>query len=256
MRQIVVRLGRESWWLAALLLALAIFATAEARAEDAAERTYENRLTRLVNPPPLLADHPEFVEPVHEIAALRSAAVGRRSGGRSARAGLAIFVQRPRHHRNAQPAGSRPHGPDHGASLGRRRRPGLAHSRAGRRGRLLHAGKKSSGRPAHARSDQPAAQVAARQGGAGDVQPAGQRRSDSQEDVSLVHVAPRRSGPPPRGRGTGRQAQRLRLPGRDRAAATEALGRQAGDRLFPAVQRPRRPARGSTTPASGTCRFR
>jgi hypothetical protein len=29
-------------------------------------RTYENRLTRLVNPKPLLADHPEFVEPVHE----------------------------------------------------------------------------------------------------------------------------------------------------------------------------------------------
>jgi nicotinamidase-related amidase len=29
-------------------------------------RTYENRLTRLANPQPLLADHPEFVEPVHE----------------------------------------------------------------------------------------------------------------------------------------------------------------------------------------------
>jgi len=29
-------------------------------------RTYENRLTRLVDPPPLLADYPEFVEPVRE----------------------------------------------------------------------------------------------------------------------------------------------------------------------------------------------
>ncbi len=29
-------------------------------------RLYENRLTRLVDPPPLLADHPEFVEPVRE----------------------------------------------------------------------------------------------------------------------------------------------------------------------------------------------
>jgi nicotinamidase-related amidase len=32
------------------------------------ERTYENRLTRLENPPPLLADYPEFVEPVRETA--------------------------------------------------------------------------------------------------------------------------------------------------------------------------------------------
>lgn len=31
-----------------------------------ATRTYENRLTRLVDPPPLLADYPEFVEPVRE----------------------------------------------------------------------------------------------------------------------------------------------------------------------------------------------
>lgn len=31
-----------------------------------AQRVYENRLIRLENPPPLLADHPEFVEPVRE----------------------------------------------------------------------------------------------------------------------------------------------------------------------------------------------
>lgn len=31
-------------------------------------RTYENRLTRLENPLPLLADYPEFVEPVRELA--------------------------------------------------------------------------------------------------------------------------------------------------------------------------------------------
>jgi nicotinamidase-related amidase len=35
-------------------------------AEETGERTYENRLTRLQNPKPLLADHPEFIEPVHE----------------------------------------------------------------------------------------------------------------------------------------------------------------------------------------------
>src|SRR5438552_435002 len=36
-------------------------------AEPAKTRTYENRLTRLVDPKPLLADHPEFVEPVREL---------------------------------------------------------------------------------------------------------------------------------------------------------------------------------------------
>jgi nicotinamidase-related amidase len=37
-----------------------------ARAEDRPQRVYENRLTRIENPRPLLADHPEFVEPVRE----------------------------------------------------------------------------------------------------------------------------------------------------------------------------------------------
>src|SRR5580765_3316509 len=36
-------------------------------AEDAGSRVYENRLTLLANPPPLLADYPEFVEPVREL---------------------------------------------------------------------------------------------------------------------------------------------------------------------------------------------
>ena len=37
-----------------------------ARAEDRPARVYENRLTRIAKPQPLLADHPEFVEPVCE----------------------------------------------------------------------------------------------------------------------------------------------------------------------------------------------
>ena len=36
-------------------------------AEDANSRVYENRLTLLENPPPLLDDFPEFVEPVREL---------------------------------------------------------------------------------------------------------------------------------------------------------------------------------------------
>src|SRR5688572_17627557 len=30
-------------------------------------RSYDNRLTKLVDPKPLLADHPEFIEPVREL---------------------------------------------------------------------------------------------------------------------------------------------------------------------------------------------
>jgi hypothetical protein len=36
--------------------------------EKSSQRTYENRLTPLANPQPLLADHPEFVEPIRETA--------------------------------------------------------------------------------------------------------------------------------------------------------------------------------------------
>lgn len=44
-------------------VALGLFASIGLAAEP---RVYENRLTRLADPKPLLADHPEFVQPVHE----------------------------------------------------------------------------------------------------------------------------------------------------------------------------------------------
>ena len=40
--------------------------TEEPPARQTATRDYENRLTRLVAPAPLLADHPEFIEPIRE----------------------------------------------------------------------------------------------------------------------------------------------------------------------------------------------
>jgi hypothetical protein len=52
------------------VLLLLAFAGAVAPSATAADKTgsreYENRLTRLSDPPALLADYPEFVEPVRE----------------------------------------------------------------------------------------------------------------------------------------------------------------------------------------------
>ena len=50
----------------AAVVAAGLAAPAQAAENEPAMRTYENRLTRLVDPPPLLADYPEFVEPVRE----------------------------------------------------------------------------------------------------------------------------------------------------------------------------------------------
>ena len=54
---------RSSWPTVMLCL---IWAAAPVGAEEPTARTYENQLTRITDPRPLLADHPEFVEPVHE----------------------------------------------------------------------------------------------------------------------------------------------------------------------------------------------
>ncbi len=56
--------GRLASW--SVALALVTLAACAAKADEPAARTYENRLTRLSDPKPLLADHPEFVEPVRE----------------------------------------------------------------------------------------------------------------------------------------------------------------------------------------------
>lgn len=43
------------------------WAQGQESAAQPARRTYQNRLTPLVNPQPLLADHPEFVQPIREL---------------------------------------------------------------------------------------------------------------------------------------------------------------------------------------------
>jgi nicotinamidase-related amidase len=49
-------------------VSLSLAAAPLCAAEPAASRTYENRLTPIADPKPLLADHPEYVEPVREEA--------------------------------------------------------------------------------------------------------------------------------------------------------------------------------------------
>lgn len=53
--------------LSLLVIDLALFAVARAD-EPAQSRTYENRLVPITSPRPILADHPEFVEPITETA--------------------------------------------------------------------------------------------------------------------------------------------------------------------------------------------
>ena len=49
------------WMLLVLAIALLL-----ASAQQAAQRTYENKLTPIKDPKPLLADYPQWVEPVRE----------------------------------------------------------------------------------------------------------------------------------------------------------------------------------------------
>src|SRR5690554_6085705 len=54
---------------AALALAcLAIFAGAAPEEPTGATRSYENRLTPIADPKPILADHPQYVAPIEETA--------------------------------------------------------------------------------------------------------------------------------------------------------------------------------------------
>src|SRR4051794_11070696 len=53
------------WLLAAAIATLAVTGL---RAQESKGKVYENRLTPLRDPKPILADHPEFVEPVREAA--------------------------------------------------------------------------------------------------------------------------------------------------------------------------------------------
>lgn len=60
----MIRKKMSPWW-AVAIVALAL--RSEVSAQESPPRIYENRLTPLVNAEPLLADYPEFIEPVREL---------------------------------------------------------------------------------------------------------------------------------------------------------------------------------------------
>src|SRR5262245_9464338 len=61
-------LPARAGWVCPVLASLALGCPAGLGAEPTGSRAYENRLTPIANPAPLLADHPEFVEPIRETA--------------------------------------------------------------------------------------------------------------------------------------------------------------------------------------------
>jgi hypothetical protein len=82
------------------MLAALLAAGAPAIAQDPPARPlrlYENRLQRITHPKPLLADFPEYFEPIIEQAHFEAPAIVTDDGG-FACPGLAILLQRSRHH--------------------------------------------------------------------------------------------------------------------------------------------------------------
>jgi hypothetical protein len=65
---------RKLAW-AVLLAPVLLLAAARVLPKDDAPRTYENRLTRIRDPKPLLADHPQWVEPVRETVRFEAPAI-------------------------------------------------------------------------------------------------------------------------------------------------------------------------------------
>ena len=60
---------------AALWLAMAACASSPPIHGAETNRVYENRLVPLTNGPPLLADHPEFVQPIEELGRYEAPAI-------------------------------------------------------------------------------------------------------------------------------------------------------------------------------------
>src|SRR5262245_50003701 len=63
----MIQSHRRGWIQCPAFLVAGLVVAVSLAAAEPDERTYENRLTRLADPPPLLADYPEFVEPVREV---------------------------------------------------------------------------------------------------------------------------------------------------------------------------------------------
>ncbi len=127
-----------------------------ASAQDPATRVYDNSLTPMKNPKPLLADYPEFVQPVVESQRFEAPML-------VADDNADLDVRAWRFSYNARgiiempnQASRQTYRRHHGAPLGHRRQLGLANARTGWRRRYVHARKESSGRPAYGASNRTA----------------------------------------------------------------------------------------------------
>ena len=123
------------------LVAVASAASSDRGAGDEpATRIYENRLKPIANPRPILGDYPNFVEPVRELARFEAPIlIDDPDADLEVRAWRFSYnargiIEVPNRLR------VKPDGRHRGASLGHRRRPGLAHARARRSCVSMHPG--------------------------------------------------------------------------------------------------------------------
>ena len=176
----------------------------------------------------------------HRVAAVRGGAAGGRPRSGPRRARVAVVVQRPRHHRVAEPPQGEGHRRHRGSPVGGGRRVGLEDAGAEWRGGLLHAGEKRSGRQAHEGGHRSVAEAVAPEGRFRDVQPSRTGRPDPHESVPVVRqdADSRRAR---RGReGDAEGARRLQLQGRTTPVEDHPERGTTRDRLLPAVSRARR----------------
>src|SRR4051812_34545852 len=68
----MIQSATTTWFGAALAVLAVLSATS---AQETSPRVYENRLIPLKDPRPLLADHPEFIEPIREVARFEAPAL-------------------------------------------------------------------------------------------------------------------------------------------------------------------------------------
>ena len=154
--------------------------------QETGTRSYQNQLRKLEKPSPLLADHPEFFEPILESNHYEAPCNCYRFRRGPACSRLAFFVQRTGHYRDAKPPQGFRHRGYHGTSMGHRRWPGLEHAGACGCCGFLHPRKKPSCRQTHPRNCSAFYQSHADPSEFGSLQPSWFQRFHPSQVVSVL----------------------------------------------------------------------